>query len=143
MTRYMLCVYNVSDAFWVESMNIVFHASNRLYCHWLLNKTPYDLLVGRNTNISYFRVFGCKCSILNRGTRLRKLRRNVMQIFSLELHIKKSLQNLKQNSCHSLRSTCVEFDESNGSQNEDGNLDDVRVIQLNNAIKNMTIDDLK
>lgn len=37
----------------------------------------------------------------------------------------------------------VEFDESTGSQNEDGNLDNMRGIQLNNTIKNMSIDDMR
>ena len=29
----------------------------------VLKKTPYELLIGRKPNISYFRVFGCKCFI--------------------------------------------------------------------------------
>jgi hypothetical protein len=29
-------------------------------------KTPYELLIGRKPNISYFRVFGCKCFIFNK-----------------------------------------------------------------------------
>ena len=31
----------------------------------ILNKTPYELWNGKTPNISYFRVFGCKCHILN------------------------------------------------------------------------------
>ena len=26
-------------------------------------KTPYELLKGRKPNISYFRIFGCKCFV--------------------------------------------------------------------------------
>ena len=37
----------------------------------------------------------------------------------------------------------VEFDETNGSQEEDENLDDVRGTQLANAMKNMDIGDLR
>jgi len=37
----------------------------------------------------------------------------------------------------------VEFDETNGSQEEDENLDDVRGTQLADAIKNMDIGDLR
>jgi hypothetical protein len=37
-----------------------------------MEKTPYELLNGRKPNITYFRVFGCKCYILNKGTRLSK-----------------------------------------------------------------------
>ena len=37
--------------------------SNRVYPHRLLKKTPYELITGKKPNISYFRVFGCKCFI--------------------------------------------------------------------------------
>ena len=37
----------------------------------------------------------------------------------------------------------VEFDETNGSQEEDENLDNVRGTQLANAMKNMDIGDLR
>jgi hypothetical protein len=38
----------------------------------LKEKTPYELLNGRKPNIAYFKVFGCKCYILKKGTRLGK-----------------------------------------------------------------------
>ena len=37
----------------------------------------------------------------------------------------------------------VEFDETKGSQDENENLDDVRGIQLTNAMKNMDVGDLR
>jgi hypothetical protein len=37
----------------------------------------------------------------------------------------------------------VEFDETQGSQNEDQNLDDVRGDQLANAMRNMDIGDVR
>ena len=37
----------------------------------------------------------------------------------------------------------MEFDETNGSQEEDENLDDVRGTQLVNAMKNMDISDIR
>jgi hypothetical protein len=55
MARSMLAEYNVSDSFWAEVINISCHSSNRLYCHKLLRNTPYELLIGRKPNISYFR----------------------------------------------------------------------------------------
>jgi hypothetical protein len=54
MARSMLSEYNVSDSFWAEAINTVCHASNRLYCHRLLKKTPYELFIRRKPNISYF-----------------------------------------------------------------------------------------
>jgi hypothetical protein len=32
--------------------------------HKLLKKTPYELLIGNKPNVSYFKVFGSKCYIL-------------------------------------------------------------------------------
>jgi hypothetical protein len=37
----------------------------------------------------------------------------------------------------------VEFDETNGSQDEEDNLDDVRGTQLTNAMKEMDIGDIR
>jgi hypothetical protein len=51
-----------------------------------LKKTPYELLIGRKPNISYFRVFGCKFYILRKGSRLSKFEKNVMKAFSLDIH---------------------------------------------------------
>jgi transposase InsO family protein len=72
MARSMLSEYDVSHSFWAEAINTACHASNRLYCHRFFNKTLYELLIGRKPNISYFRVFGCKCYILRKGIRLSK-----------------------------------------------------------------------
>jgi transposase InsO family protein len=58
MARSMLLEYNVSDSFWAETINTACHASNRLYYHRFINKTPYELLIGRKPNISYFRAGG-------------------------------------------------------------------------------------
>jgi hypothetical protein len=45
----------------------------------LKEKTPYELLNGRKPNIAYFWVFGCKCYILKKGTRLGKFEKNMMK----------------------------------------------------------------
>jgi transposase InsO family protein len=63
LTRAMVDDYGTPKIFWVEAINTVCHATNRVYLHRLLEKTPYELLVGRKPNISYFWVFGCKCFI--------------------------------------------------------------------------------
>jgi len=38
----------------------------------MMQKTSSELLNGRKPNIPYFRVFGCKCYRLKKGTRLTK-----------------------------------------------------------------------
>jgi hypothetical protein len=83
MANSMLSEYNVMDSFWAEVINTTCHASNRLYYHRLLKKTPNELLIGRKPNISYFWVFGCKCYILRRGTRLSKFQCKCDECFLL------------------------------------------------------------
>src|SRR5690348_18508439 len=50
--------------FWAEAVNTACYAINRLYLHRILKKTSYELLTGKKSNVSYFRVFGSKCFIL-------------------------------------------------------------------------------
>jgi transposase InsO family protein len=66
MTRTMLDKYKTSDWFWVETVNTACHATNRIYLHKLLMRTPYEVLTGNKSNISYFRVFRSKCYVLQK-----------------------------------------------------------------------------
>ena len=68
LARAMLDDYGISQRFWVEAINTACHASNRVYLHRFLKKTPYELLIGRKPNISYFRIFGCKYYIYKKGS---------------------------------------------------------------------------
>jgi hypothetical protein len=54
-----------------------------VYCHQFLEKTPYEILNGRKPNIAYFWVFGCKCYILKKGTRLSKFEKKYDEGFLL------------------------------------------------------------
>ena len=42
LVRAMLDDYGTSKKFWVEAINMACHASNRVYPHRLLKKTPYE-----------------------------------------------------------------------------------------------------
>jgi transposase InsO family protein len=64
MARTMLDEYKTSNRFWVEAVNTACHATNRLYLHKLLKKTPYELITSNKPNVSYFRVFESKCYVL-------------------------------------------------------------------------------
>jgi hypothetical protein len=48
------------------------HATNCLYLHKLLKKTSYEFLTGKKTSVSYFRVFGNKCYVLQKGSKSSK-----------------------------------------------------------------------
>ena len=99
----------------------------------MMEKTPYELLNGRKSNIAYFQVFGCKCNILKKGTRLRKFEKKCGEGFLLGYSTTSKayrVQNLASGTLEEVYD--VEFDETNGSQEEDENLDDVRGTQLVN-----------
>jgi hypothetical protein len=83
LTRSMLNEYNVSHSFWAKAINMACFYSNRLYCYKFLEKTPYEILNERKPNIVYFWVFGCKCYILKKGTRLSKFEKKCDEGFLL------------------------------------------------------------
>ena len=108
-----------------------------------MEKTPYELLNGRMPNIAYFWVFGCKCYILKKGIRLSKFKKKCDEGFLLGYSTTSKayrVWNLASGTLEEVHD--VEFDETNGSQEEDENLDDVRGTQLANAMK-MDIGDIR
>jgi transposase InsO family protein len=144
MARTMLNEYNVSHKFWDEAINMACYSINRLYCHPLLEKTPYELLHGRKPNISFFRVFGCKCYILKKGTRLGKFDSRCDEGFLLGYSTTSKAYRVWNNASGLVEEVHdVQFDETNGSQDEEDNIDDVSGPQLVEAMKNMDIGDIR
>ena len=88
MARSMLSEYNVSQSFWAEAINMACYCSNHLYCHPLKEKTPYELLNGKKPNIAYFLIFGCKCYILKKCTRLGKFDKKCDEYLVIPLQAK-------------------------------------------------------
>ena len=58
--------------FWAEAVATACYVLNRVSIRPLTKHTPYELFHGRKPNISYFRVFGSKCFILNTRDQLEK-----------------------------------------------------------------------
>ena len=75
LVRTMLDEYNTPQDLWVEAINTTCSASNRLFLQKFLGKTPYELLNGKKPDVSFFRVFGCKCYIYKKWQHLRKFQR--------------------------------------------------------------------
>jgi hypothetical protein len=120
MGRSMLHEYNMSQSFWAKAINTACFYINRLYCHPLLEKTPYELLHGRKSNIAYFRVFGCKCYILKKGNRLGKFEPKCDEGFLLGYSTNSKAYRVWNNSSGKLEEVLdVQFDETNGSQDEE------------------------
>jgi hypothetical protein len=117
--RTMLDEYKTSDSFWAEAINTASHATNCLYLHKLRHKTAYELLTGKKPNVSYFRVFGYKCFILNKKPKSSKFSSKVDEGIFLgyasNAHGYRVLN--KTTSCVEVKCDLT-FDESNGSQVE-------------------------
>ena len=124
--RTMLDEYKTSDQFWAEAVNTACHAINRLYLHKILQKTAYELLTGNKPNVSYFRVFGSKCFILNKKPKSSKFAPKSDEGFLLGY-----ASNAHGYRVFNKASGCVEiacdvtFDETNGSQVEQVDPNDV------------------
>ena len=54
LARAMLDEYNTPEALWAEAINTACYASNRLFLQKFLGKTPYELLNGKKSNVSFF-----------------------------------------------------------------------------------------
>jgi reverse gyrase len=83
MVRTMLEEYKTSNRFWAEATNTACYSINRLYLHRILKKTSYEILTGKMSNVSYFRVFGSKCFILVKRGRNSKFARKAVEGFLL------------------------------------------------------------
>ena len=61
----MLSEYKTPIHFWADAINTACHVINRVYLHKFLKKTSYELITGKKPNVSYLRVFGAPCYILD------------------------------------------------------------------------------
>ena len=76
LARTMLDEYNTPEALWAEAINTACYASNRLFLQKFLGKTLYELLNRKKSDVSFFRVFGCKCYIYKKRQHLGKFQRH-------------------------------------------------------------------
>nr|GEZ07125.1 hypothetical protein [Tanacetum cinerariifolium] len=63
--RTMLTFANLPSFFWAEAITTPCFTQNRSIIHKHFDKTPYELMNKRKPNIKFFRVFGCRCYLLN------------------------------------------------------------------------------
>jgi hypothetical protein len=126
MARTMLDEYKTPDRFWVEAINTACYSINRLYLHRILKKTSYRLLIGKNSNVSYFRVFGSKCFILIKRGRNSKFAPKAVEGFLLSYGSNTRAYRVFNKSSGFVEVSCdIVFDETNGSQVEQVDLDEL------------------
>ncbi|KAJ9557983.1 hypothetical protein OSB04_012597 [Centaurea solstitialis] len=63
--RSMMAHSGVPQAFWAEAVSTACFTQNRTLIVKRTGKTAYEMIEQRKPNIDYFRVFGCKCYVLN------------------------------------------------------------------------------
>jgi transposase InsO family protein len=115
--RTMLDEYKAPDNFWAEAVHTACHAINRLYLHKIYKKTAYELLTGNKPKVDYFRVFGCKCFILNKKVKSSKFAPRVDEGFFLGYPSNAHGYRVFNNTTGLVEIAIdVTFDESNGSQ---------------------------
>jgi transposase InsO family protein len=144
LARTMLDEYNTPEEFWAEAINTACYASNRLFLQKFLKKTPYELLNGKKPDVSFFRVFGCKCYIYKKRQHLGKFQRRCDIGFLVGYSSKSKAYRVFNRATGIVEETYdVEFDESNGSQGEHENLEDVCDEPLREAMKNIPVGAIK
>nr|GEU72332.1 hypothetical protein [Tanacetum cinerariifolium] len=72
--RTMLTFANLPSFLWVEAIAIACFTQNRSIIHKRFDKTPYELINKRKPNIKFFRMFGCRCYLLNDYEDVEKLK---------------------------------------------------------------------
>jgi hypothetical protein len=144
MARTMLDEYKTLDRFWAEAINTACYSINRLYLHRILKKTSYELLTGKKPNVSYFRVFGSKCFILIKRGRSSNFAPKVVEGFLRGYDSNTRAYRVFNKSNGLVEVSCdIVFDDTNGSQVEQVDLDELDVEEAPCvALRNMSIRDV-
>ncbi|KAK1607937.1 hypothetical protein QYE76_031610 [Lolium multiflorum] len=117
MARSMMAEYKSRYNFWAEAISTACHSSNRLYLRKGLNKTPYEILTGNKPNISYFKVFGCKCFYKIKGVRLSKFAPKALEGIFVGYGAESHTYRVFDISSKIIIESCsVKFEENDGSQ---------------------------
>jgi hypothetical protein len=106
--------------------NTACYSINRIYLHRILKKTSYELLTDKKPNVSYFRVFGSKCFILVKRGRKSKFAPKAVEGFLLGYDSNTRAYRVFNKSTGLVEISCdIVFDETNGSQVEQVDLDEL------------------
>jgi hypothetical protein len=144
MARTMLDEYKTLYRFWAEAVNTACYAINRLYLHWILKKTSYELLTGKKPYVSYFIVFGSKCFIIVKRGRKSKFAPKAVEGFLLGYDSNTRAYRVFNKSTGLVEVSCdIVFDETNDSQVEQVDLDELDDEEASCVVlRNMSIGDV-
>jgi hypothetical protein len=143
LARTVLDEYNTPQNLWAEAINTACYVSNRIFPQKFLGKTLYELLNRKKPDVSFFRVFACKCYIYKKRQHLEKFQRRCDIGFLVGYSSKSKTYRVFNHATGLVKETYdVEFDESNSSQGTIENCDDVGDESLRETMKNMLVGDI-
>jgi hypothetical protein len=110
-----------------------------------LKKTPYEILTGNKHNVSYLRVFGSKCYVRLKRSKSSKFSLKVYEGFMLCYDSNSRAYRVSNKDSSCVKTTCdAVFDETNSSQAEQYDLDDIDDEEAPcDALRNMAIGDVR
>ncbi|KAJ1685792.1 hypothetical protein LUZ63_017182 [Rhynchospora breviuscula] len=122
LARSMLHEFAVPKFLWAEAVNTACHVVNRACIRSKLKKTPFELWVGRTPNISYFRVFGSKCFVLDESPKVTKFdAKSLTGILVGYSNTSKAYRVYLPTSRVVIESINVKFNENANEKTEEGN----------------------
>ncbi|KAH9671187.1 Integrase catalytic domain-containing protein [Citrus sinensis] len=125
IARIMLNENSLPKYFCAEAVNTACYVLNWVLIRPNLNKTSYELWKDRKPNIGYFKVFGCKCFVLNTKDNLGKFDpKSDVGIFLGYSNSSKAYRVYNKRTLVVEESMHVTFDESNHSSTEKVVVDD-------------------
>ncbi|RCU38697.1 transposase, partial [Acinetobacter baumannii] len=138
--RTLINEYKLPHYFWSEAVATACHVINRVSLRPIIKKTPYELWKGRRPNISYLKVFGSKCFVLNDQDNLGKFDpKSDEGIFLGYSSSSKAYRVFNRRTLIVEESVHVTFDESNPHKKAH----DIDIPDLNKLMDDLTIDDQK
>ena len=110
----MINEYGLPHYLWAEAINTSFYISNRVFLCKNTSKTSFEIYFSRKPNVSYFKVFGCKCFVLNTKDNLGKFdAKSYEAIFVGYSNTSKAYRVFNKSSLTIEESIHVKFEESN------------------------------
>ncbi|GKC22715.1 retrovirus-related pol polyprotein from transposon TNT 1-94 [Tanacetum coccineum] len=136
MTRTMLNEQSIPQKFWCNAVDTSTYYLNRILIRHFLGKTPFELFKGKKPSLEHFKVFGCKCFILNTKDYLTKFDpKSTEGIFLGYSPNSKAYIILNKETMRVEESLNVKFDESPPPKSPP--LEDDDVLECENNSKNI------
>ncbi|KAJ9539132.1 hypothetical protein OSB04_031865 [Centaurea solstitialis] len=111
--RSMMAHSGVPQQFWAEAVSTACYTQNRTLIVKRTGKTAYEMVEQRKPNLDFFRVFGCKCYVLNDRENLGKFDpKSDESIFIGYSHNSKAYRVFNKRTRTILESSNVDFSES-------------------------------